>query len=97
MPLTTEPSQIFLTVDAQSCTAADRHWQPVSSGMPHVKWKNLADGTWCGLHPVVVWERGAVCVFPQDADSPIWTPECLVCVVDFPVQKPKDRTEPRDQ
>ena len=27
----------FLTVDAQSCTAVDQHWQPDSSGMPHVK------------------------------------------------------------
>ena len=64
--------------------------------MPHVKWKNLADGTWYGPDPVLVWGRGAVCVFPQDADNPIWVPEHLVHAVDFPVQKPEDRTEPRD-
>ena len=87
----------FLTVDAQSHTAADRHWRPDSSGMPHVKWKNLSDGTWYGPDPVLLWGRGAVCVFPQDADNPIWVPERLVRAVDFPVQKPEDRTEPRDQ
>ena len=65
--------------------------------MPHVKWKNLADGTWYGPDPVLVWGRGAVCVFPQDTDSPIWVPECLVHAVDFSVQNPKDSTEPRDQ
>lgn len=87
----------FLTVDAQYHTAADRHWRPDSSGMPHVKWKNLSDGTWHGPDPVLMWGRGAVCVFPQDADNPIWVPERLVRAVDFPVQKPEDRAEPRDQ
>ena len=80
-----------MTVDAQSQITAERHWWPNSSGMPHVKWK-----TWYGPDPVLVWGRGAVCVFPQDADNPIWVPECLVCAMDFPVQKPEDRTEPRD-
>ena len=59
--------------------------------------RNLADGTWYGPDPVLVWGRGTVCVFPQDADNPIWVPERLVHAVDFPVQKPEDRTEPRDQ
>ena len=36
---------IFLSVDAQSHTTADWHWWPDSSGMPHVKWKDLAGGT----------------------------------------------------
>ena len=43
-----------------------------------------------------MWGRGAVCVLLQEADNPIWVPELLVRAVDFPVQKPKDRTEPRD-
>ncbi|XP_057615498.1 dCTP pyrophosphatase 1-like [Chionomys nivalis] len=47
--------------------------------------------------PVLVRRREAVCVFPQDADNTIWVPKRLVRAVDFPVQKPEDRTEPRDQ
>ena len=84
-----------MTVDAHSQTAAERHWQPNSSGMPHVKWKNLADGTWYSPDPLLMWGR-VVCVFPQDVDNPIWVPERLVHAVAFPVQKPEDRTEPRD-
>ena len=64
--------------------------------MPHVKWKNLADGIWYGPESVLIWGRGAVHVFLQDAANPIWVPESLVRAVDFPVQKPEDRTEPRD-
>ena len=84
-------------MDAQSYTAADSHWQPDYSGKPHAIWKNLSDGTWYGPDPVMVWGRGAVCVFPQDSDNPIWVPEQLVCAVYFPVHDPKDRTEPGDQ
>ena len=66
-------------------------------GMPHVKWKNLAGGTWCGPDHVLMWGRGAVCVFPQDADNPVCVLEFLMRAVDFPIQEPEDRTEPRDQ
>lgn len=47
--------------------------------------KNLTDGTWCCPDPILVWRREAACVFSQDADSPVWVPEYLVCAVDFPV------------
>ena len=83
----------FLTVDTHSHTAAERHWQPGSSGKPLVKWKNLADGTWCGLNRVLIWGRGAVCMFPQDADHSIWVPERLVQTVDSSIQRPEDGTK----
>lgn len=41
--------------------------------------------------------EGTVCVFPQDADSRVWVSDQLVCAVDFPVWKPEDRIESRDQ
>ena len=86
-----------MTIDAQSHNIADWYWLPVSSGMLLVKWKNLADGTLCGPDPILVWGRMAICVFPQDPDSSAWVPEHLFGAVDFSVQKPDDRTEPRDQ
>ena len=50
-----------------------------------------------GMVQILYWGRGAVCLFLQDADSIVWVPEHLVHAVDFPVQEPEDRTEPRDQ
>ena len=34
------------------------------------------------LDPVLIWAFGSVCVFPQDAESPIWIPEWLVHPID---------------
>ena len=86
----------FLTVNAGSHTAAENHWQPSSPRKPLVKWKNLANGTWCGPDRVLTWGRGAVCIVPQDAELPIWVPECLVRTVDSSVQKPEDEARSRD-
>ena len=61
-----------------------------------MKWKNLANGTWCGPDRVLIWGRGVVCIFPQDAELPIWVPECLVWTVDSSVQKPEDEARSRD-
>ena len=35
-------------------------------------------------------------MFPQDAELPIWVPECLVRTVDSSVQKPEDEARSRD-
>ncbi|KAK7795147.1 hypothetical protein U0070_013260, partial [Myodes glareolus] len=85
----------FLTVDAGSRTVAENHWQPSSPGKPLVKWKNLANGTWCGLDRVLTWGRGAVCEFPQDAELPIWVPERLLRTVNSPTQRPEDEARSR--
>ena len=82
-------------MDAGSRTAAENHWQPSSPGKPLVKWKNLANGTWCGPDRVLIWGRGAVCVFPQDAELPIWVPERLVRTVNSPTQSPEDEARSR--
>ena len=34
-------------------------------------------GCWKGPDPVLVWERGSVCVFPQDHRQLMWVPELL--------------------
>ena len=76
--------------------ATENHWQPSYPGKPLVKWKNLANGTWCGPDQVLIWGRGAVCVFPQDAELPIWVPERLVRTVDSSIQRPEDKARSRD-
>ena len=34
-------------------------------------------GCWKGPNPVLFWERGSVCVFPQDHRQLLWIPEQL--------------------
>ena len=42
-------------------------------------WKDILSGQWKGPDPVLIWTQGGfVCVFPQDAQSPIWVPERLI-------------------
>lgn len=43
-----------------------------------VQWKDLASGVWKGPDPVLVRVRGSACVFPRDAEAPIWILEHCV-------------------
>ncbi|KAL6083900.1 hypothetical protein STEG23_020799 [Scotinomys teguina] len=78
----------FLTVDTAGASAADRHWRAPASTRPLVRWKELSSGLWKGPDPVLVWARGAVCVFPQDGEIPIWVPERCVRTVDASRSRP---------
>lgn len=40
--------------------------------------KDLLTGAWKGPDPLITSGRGYACVFPQDADSPVWIPDQLV-------------------
>ena len=42
-----------------------------------VKWKDVLSNKWKGPDPILIRSRGAVCVFPQDGENPIWVPERL--------------------
>ncbi|KAL6088532.1 hypothetical protein STEG23_005682 [Scotinomys teguina] len=49
----------------------------------------LQNGPWCAgkSSPVVYGKaqiQGAICVFPQDGETPVWVPECCVRTVDAP-------------
>ena len=46
---------------------------------------NVLTKQWMGLHPVLRRTRGAVCVFPQDSDGPVWVPERLKPEQDEPL------------
>ena len=43
-----------------------------------IRWKDPIEGRWHGPDPVLIWGRGHVCVFPQNAEEPLWLPERLV-------------------
>ena len=40
-------------------------------------WKDVLINKWCGLDPVITRSRGAISVFPQNCEDPIWVPARL--------------------
>lgn len=56
-----------------------KHWNPdLCQPRALVKWKDLLTGTWKGPDILLTQGRGYVCIFPQDADTPICTPDRLI-------------------
>lgn len=78
----------FLIVDKTGLSAADRHWKKDRAHNGLVKWKDLASGAWKGPDPILVRVRGSACIFPKDAETPVWVPERCV--------RPVDDSPPRD-
>ena len=69
----------ILNTDSAGMTAMLRHWCPEQlNAKPLVKWKDLLSGQWKGPDPLLTSGRGYACIFPQDADSPIWVPDRLI-------------------
>src|SRR5574337_646166 len=66
----------ILNTDSAGMTAMLRHWCPEQlNAKPLVKWKDLLSGQWKGPDPLLTSGRGYACIFPQDADSPVWVPD----------------------
>jgi len=49
-----------------------------------VKWKDLLSGQWKGPDPLLTSGRGCACIYPQEADSPIWIADRLIRHVAVP-------------
>ena len=49
-----------------------------------VKWKDLLSGQWKGPDPLLTRGRGCACIYPQEADSPIWIADRLIRHVAVP-------------
>lgn len=64
----------FLNLDEAGQTAAERHCSEPKRTKELVKWKDVLTNEWKGPDPVLIRSRGAVCVFPQDNENPIWIP-----------------------
>ena len=67
----------FLNLDEQGRTAADRHCSEPNRPREMIKWKDDLTGKWRGPDPILIRSRGAICVFPQEEDNPLWVPERL--------------------
>ena len=51
-----------------------KHWAPLLQTRL-VMWKDLLTGTWEGPDVLITWGRGYACVFPQNAETPVWIPD----------------------
>ena len=61
---------------AKGLSAAECLWLPTTRCIyVQVKWKDLLTGIWNDPDSVLIWGRGHVCVFPQDAEGAWWLPE----------------------
>lgn len=67
----------FLNLNDKNHSAADRHQDPTRPAPELVKWKDVLTGHWQGPDPVLMRARGAVCVFPEDQENPLWVPDRL--------------------
>ena len=55
------------------------HWCPEQQNTkPLVEWKDLFSRLWRDPDPLLTSGQGYACIFPQDADSPIWIPDRLI-------------------
>lgn len=67
-----------LNINEQGLTPMMRHWEQRHTPQVMVKWKDLLTGQWRGPDILLTSGRGYACVFPQDAESPIWIPDWLI-------------------
>ena len=75
----------ILNADSAGTTAMLHHWYPEQlNAKPLVKWKDPLSKQWKGPNPLLTSGLGYACVFPQDADSPIWVPDRLIRRVSAP-------------
>nr|KAF6378976.1 hypothetical protein mMyoMyo1_009846 [Myotis myotis] len=69
----------ILNVDSEGNSPMYRHWNPdLTKPKALVKWRDLLTGAWKGPDVLLTQGRGYACIFPQDADSPVWIPDRLV-------------------
>ena len=56
-----------------------KHWGGVKGEqLLQVMWKDLLTRSWKGPNALISSGRGYACVFPQDAEGPIWIPDRLI-------------------
>ena len=76
-------------MDDAGRSPAERHGQWPQSPNEMVKWKDVFDNKWYGPDPILIRSRGAICVFPQGDDNPLWVLTRLTRTV-------KDQDESQD-
>ena len=79
----------FLNLDEHGHSVADHHSSEPDRPKEMVKWKNVLDNKWYGPDPILIRSRGAICIFPQGEENPLWVPTRLTRTV-------KEQDEPQD-
>ena len=75
-----------------------RHWEPRNTVKPTVMWKVLLSGKWKGPDILLTSGRGYACVFPKEADSPLWLPDRHIKYVNsFPSKVPVTTRNEQEQ
>ena len=67
----------FLKLDNAGGSPAERHRQWPQSLNEMAKWKNVLDNKWYGPDPILIRSQGAICVFLQGEENPLWVPTRL--------------------
>lgn len=80
-----------LNADKNGLTAMMRHWDYKRTKPVLVQWKDLLTGHWKGPDVLLTSGRGYACVFPQDAETPLWIPDRLIRHINEPNQKEKEQ------
>ena len=62
----------FLKLDDAGKSPAERHGQWPQLPNEMIKWKNVLDNKWYGPDPILIRSRGAIFVFPQGEENPLW-------------------------
>jgi hypothetical protein len=62
--------KVISTVAGRS--PAERHGKWPQPPNEMVKWKNVLDNKWYGPDPILISSRGAIYVFPQGEENPLW-------------------------
>ena len=80
----------FLNLNESGTAAAEKHAAGPMEQKDYVMWKDVLDNQWYGPDLVVARSRGAVCVFPQGQEAPLWVPSRLTRMIK---EVPKDEAE----
>ena len=74
-----------LNADLLGHTAIFWHWTPEQKVRKClIRWKDHLSGQWKGPEPLITSGRWYVCIFPQDAESPIYISDRLIWHVAIP-------------
>lgn len=84
----------FLNLDVKGRSAADRFWNPsTQDNYASVLWRDPLTNQWSGPDPVLIWDRGLVCLFDSKTRAARWLPERLVKQVDTNLTT-REKTKP---
>lgn len=83
-----------LNANEKGETPMSRHWNKVIQPQILVKWKDVLTGQWKGPDVLLTSGRGYACIFPQDAETPVWIPDRLIRPISAPIPEREQEESP---